>query len=205
MLEQDVLKSKGQLDPRVIAELERQLAVGSERRLKLVANLPYSVATPVIANLLSSPTVPRTMTVTIQKELADRIIARPETKDYGALSVWVQSQCRVELVRILPPSVFWPRPKVTSAILHLEFDPELRGRIGDLAFFHDFVRSLFFHRRKLLRRVLQSGFKGRLDKQAIDQLLDESGMAADCRAEQLDVETILRLSEMFRSNLLETP
>ena len=95
----------------------------------------------MIANLLASPIVPRSMTVTIQKELADRITAQPGTKDYGALSVWVQSQCRVELVRVLPPSVFWPRPKVTSAIIHIEVDDAKRRRIADLAFFHDFVRG----------------------------------------------------------------
>ena len=90
------------------------------RRLKLVANLPYSIATPVVANLLASSIVPATMTITIQKELADRIAAPEGSKDYGALSVWVQSQCRVELVRLLGPTVFWPRPKVTSAILQIE-------------------------------------------------------------------------------------
>ena len=88
-----------------------------------MANLPYSVATPLIANLLASPIVPQSMTVTVQKEVAERIVARPPArKDYGALSVWIQSQCRVELVRVLPPSVFWPRPQVSSAILHIEID-----------------------------------------------------------------------------------
>jgi len=140
MLAQDVLRSKSQIDPRVIEEVERQVSAAPGRRLKLVANLPYSVATPVIANLLLCEPAPHSMTVTIQKELADRITARPDTRDYGALSVWIQSQSRVELVRVLPPSVFWPRPQVTSAIVHIEIDPALRGRIGDLQFFHDFVR-----------------------------------------------------------------
>ena len=65
------------------------------------------------------------MTVTIQKEVGDRIIAPPGTKDYGAFSVWVQSQCRAEILRILPQQVFWPRPKVQSAFMQIIFDPEL--------------------------------------------------------------------------------
>ena len=72
---------------------------------QLAANLPYSIATPVISNLLLWPTPPATMTVTIQKELGERIVAVPGTKDYGALSVWIQSQCRARIVRIMPPTV----------------------------------------------------------------------------------------------------
>jgi 16S rRNA (adenine1518-N6/adenine1519-N6)-dimethyltransferase len=204
ILGHDVLKNKGRLDPRVTAEIERHLAVAPERSLKLVANLPYSVATPVIANLLSSSTVPQSMTVTIQKELADRITALPATKDYGALSVWIQSQCRVELVRVLPPSVFWPRPKVTSAILRIDVDRQRRERITELTFFHDFVRSLFFHRRKLLRGVLHSALGDRMDKPAVDRLLEQCAIAPNCRAEELDIDAIGRLSEMARLALPQT-
>ena len=166
-----------------------------------MANLPFSVATPVIANLLASSIVPTSMTVTIQKEVADRIVARPGTKDYGALSVWVQSQCRVELTRILPASVFWPRPKVTSAVIHVDVVPELRGQISELGFFHDFVRALFFHRRKFLRGVLHSALKDRLDKRAIDVLLAQTQLNPETRAEQLDVPTLLRLTEAVRATL----
>lgn len=203
MLQTDALASKSELSDVVVAAVQRQLAAEDGRRLKLVANLPYSVATPVMANLLLSPIVPSLMSVTIQKELADRIVAAPGTKDYGALAIWMQSQCRVELVRTLPPSVFWPRPKVTSAIVKLEVDPQLRARITDLQFFHDFVRSLFLHRRKLLRGVLVSALKGKLDKPEVDSLLAETGLAADQRAEQLDVPTMLALSENVRRRIVE--
>ncbi len=195
MLQQDALRNKSHFEPGVIEAVGEQLAVDSRRRLKLVANLPYSVATPVIANLLSSPIVPTTMTVTIQKELADRIAAKPCTKDYGALSVWIQSQCRVELVRTLPPSVFWPQPKVNSAIVHITVDEALRQRIADLDFFHSFVRSLFLHRRKFLRGVLLGSWKATLGKEGVDQVLDRVGLDPKCRAEQLEVEAILRLCD----------
>ncbi len=166
-----------------------------------MANLPFSVATPVIANLLAAPPLPDSMTVTVQKEVADRIAAPPGTKDYSALSVWVQSQCRVELVRVLPPSVFWPRPKVTSAIIHVQLEPARRAAIDDLDFFHDFVRSLFLHRRKFLRGVLQSALKGRLDKPAVDRLLEVTALEPTQRADELDVPTILRLSSATRAAL----
>ena len=138
------------------------------------------------------------MTVTIQKELGDRIVAQPATSDYGALSIWMQAQCRAEIVRILPPSVFWPRPKVYSAIVHIEIDRRRREQIHDLKFFHNFVRSMFFHRRKFLRSVLISAVKDKLEKPDVDRILDEIGLDPMLRAEQLDVETMLRLSEAVR-------
>jgi 16S rRNA (adenine1518-N6/adenine1519-N6)-dimethyltransferase len=194
----DALRSKSQLAPRLIEAVQTQLAAGESRRLKLVANLPYSVATPVIANLLASPIVPHSMTVTIQKEVADRLAAKPGSKDYGAMSVWVQSQCRVHMVRTLPPGVFWPRPKVTSAIVQIDVDPALRGQIADLDFFHDLVRKLFLHRRKFLRAELVSALKDQLDKPGVDALLTEAGLSPDDRAEQLTVADFVRLAEFAR-------
>jgi len=201
MLQTDALKNKNRLSPAVLDALREQIDARGARRFKLVANLPYNVATPIITNLLALDPPPHSMAVTIQKELADRIAASPGTKDYGALSIWVRSQARVELVRVLPPSVFWPRPKVSSAILRIVVDPELRARIPDRDFFHGFVRSMFFHRRKLLRSELVSATKRRLDKPAVGRLMDRLGLAPDARAEQLDVERMLALCEAVRAEL----
>jgi 16S rRNA (adenine1518-N6/adenine1519-N6)-dimethyltransferase len=194
MLLQDALAGKNRVDERVVRAVRDALGAGGDRRLKLVANLPYNVATPLVANLLISSIVPRSMTVTVQKEVADRIAARSSTKDYGSLSVWIQSQCHVELVRTLAPSVFWPRPKVTSAIVHVEVDESRRQAIGDLQFFHEFVRALFAHRRKFLRGTLHGAWKGRLGKAGLDAVLAEAGLRPDVRAEQLGVDEILALS-----------
>jgi 16S rRNA (adenine1518-N6/adenine1519-N6)-dimethyltransferase len=194
LLQLDALRNKHNFDVRVLAAVEERLAARPGSRFKLAANLPYNVATPILTNLLECATPPVSMTVTIQKELADRITASPGTKDYGALSIWIQSQCRAELVRILPPSVFWPRPKVTSAILHIECDPERRRAIHDLGFFHQFVRSLFAHRRKFLRSVLVAAYKESLGKAGVDEVLAELKLSPDGRAEQLDVPTVLALS-----------
>jgi len=94
MLQCDALKNKNRLSPELLETLDRELNVAPGRRLKLLSNLPYNVATPVLSNLLALERPPELMTATIQKELAERIVARPGTKDYGALSIWMQSQCR---------------------------------------------------------------------------------------------------------------
>lgn len=201
LLRQDALKNKNHLAPDLLDALGERLAATPDGRLKLVANLPYNVATPILSNLLAGELLPASMTVTIQKELADRIMARPSTKDYGALSLWVQSQCTVELVRVMPPTVFWPRPKVHSAILHILVRDELRARIPDLAFFHNFIRAMFFHRRKFLRSELASAFKGKLDKAGADEIMRALGLAPTARAEELDVDTMLRLCEAVRARL----
>jgi 16S rRNA (adenine1518-N6/adenine1519-N6)-dimethyltransferase len=140
-----------------------------------------------------------TMTVTIQKELADRIVARPATKDYGAFSVWVQSQCRAEILRVMPPEVFWPRPKVTSAIIQLVLEPERRAQIPDLHYFHDFGRAIFFHRRKFLRSVAHSAYKYALEKAEVDAALAECALDPTQRAEELNLEELLRLCAALRS------
>ncbi|MFI4873917.1 MAG: ribosomal RNA small subunit methyltransferase A, partial [Blastopirellula sp. JB062] len=135
------------------------------------------------------------------KEVAQRIVAAPSTKDYGALSIWLQSQCLCEIVRILPPSVFWPRPKIDSAIVHLQVDEQLRGRIADREFFHQFSRAIFFHRRKFLRSVLLSAFKEQLSKSQVDEVIAENGLQPDSRAEQFSPDEVLAMSEMFRQKI----
>ncbi len=201
MLECDALKNKNRLNPMVLETVDRLMAQVPGRRLKLVANLPFNVATPIISNLIALETPPYSMTVTIQKELADRMIAGPRTKDYSALSIWMQSQCRIEIVRTLPPSAFWPRPKVTAAVIRVTLDEQLRGRIPDRKFFHEFVRSMFFHRRKFLRSELLSAFKRRLDKPQVDAIMEKMGLKGTARAEELDVETMLELCEAVRAEV----
>jgi len=203
LLQLDALKNKNRFSPQVLEAVQEKLAATPGGRFKLVANLPYNIATPVISNLLLlTPNVPASMTVTIQKELADRILADPGNKDYGALSIWVQSQCQPRLVRTLPPEAFWPRPKVWSAILHIEFDAAARSRITDLRYFHEFVRAMFFHRRKFLRSVVRSAFKGRLPTEDVDAALAELELGPDARAEQLDVQTMIRLCDALREREL---
>jgi len=203
MLHLDALKNKNRLDATLLETVRSQVAAVPGRRLKLAANLPYNVATPILSNLLALDDAPYSMTVTIQKELADRITASPGSKDYGALSIWMQSQCRVEIIRVLPPTVFWPRPKVFSAIIRVTLDETLRDRIPDREFFHAFVRAMFFHRRKFLRSELLSAFKNRLSKPQVDGILARGQIDNQARAEQLDVERLLGLCEAVRAELTD--
>lgn len=201
LLHGDALRNKNNFAEEVIGTVRAALAEQPGRRFKLAANLPYNIATPVISNLLLWETPPVSMTVTIQKELAERIVALPGSKDYGALSVWIQSQCEPRIVRYMPPDVFWPRPKVESAIIHIEWSAERRRRIADLAFFHSFVRQMFFHRRKFLRSVAVSAFGPVLGKPGVDAVLATMNLGADARSEQLSVEQMLLLADQFRAAL----
>lgn len=198
LLEMDALKNKHQFDPLVLDTLREKIAAIPGARLKLVANLPYNVATPIISNMLNVEPWPARMVVTIQRELAERICAAPRTKDYSALSVWMQSQCRCEIVRVMPPSVFWPRPKVDSAILDIQPQKVLRDRIPDREHFHDLVRKIFLHRRKFLRSALFSAVKDQLSKAAIDEVLAKMDLDAAARAEQLAPQQLLELCELVR-------
>jgi 16S rRNA (adenine1518-N6/adenine1519-N6)-dimethyltransferase len=199
MLHMDALKNKNQIRPEVLDVVRSQLDAAPGRRFKLVANLPYNIATPILSNLLAWERPPCSMTATIQKELGERIVARPGTKDYSALSVWIQAQCQVEILRILPPEAFWPRPKVSSAFVQIKLDEDWRGRIPDLAFFQVFVRSMFLHRRKFLRSQLLSAVKGKLEKPEIDLILARQNLSGSARAEQLDVDAMLGLCEAVRT------
>lgn len=198
MLRADVLERKSRVNAAVLAEVEKQLSQSSMRKWKVVANLPYQIATPLLSNLLALDWPPQLMTVTIQKELAERITARPSTKDYGALSIWVQTQCDVEVVRVMPPEVFWPRPKVSSAILRVRLNEAKRAAIADRDFFHRFVRDIFQHRRKFLRSELLAVGQGLLDKSQVDAVLKELGLSGRERAEALTPQQMLQLAEAVR-------
>lgn len=199
LLQGDALRNKNSLRDDLMDLInEARSRIGDQARFLLVANLPYNVATPIISNLLHQSPPPDAMVVTIQKELAERIVAQPATKDYGALSIWIQSQCRAEIVRILGPKVFWPRPKVDSAVIRLDLEPERREAIADLDYFHNTVRALFFHRRKYLRSNVISAMKNRLGKSEVDEILSSLGHGETARAEELTVEQIQHLVEALR-------
>jgi 16S rRNA (adenine1518-N6/adenine1519-N6)-dimethyltransferase len=198
----DALAGKNALNPAVLDHVRAGLAVGPSKRFKLVANLPYNVATPVVSNLLVHPELcPSKLVVTIQLELAERMRAAPGTAAYGALSVMVQALADFELVRVLPPSVFWPRPKVDSAVVAITPDPSKRAAIGDLPWFHEVVRRVFLHRRKNLRVVLHALWPDALSKPDADALLASLGLPGQVRAEALNVDEFLALSSQLRERL----
>jgi len=204
LVEGDVLAAKHRLSPKVLAAIEAALAVSPAGRFRLVANLPYCVATPVISNLLALPRPFDTATVTVQREMAERMTATAGSGAYNGLSVWVGSQCRGDILRILPPAVFWPRPKVDSAIVHLELEPRRRAAIDDRGRFHDFVRDVFCHRRKLLRGVLvrmAGGKQNAAAAEAVAGVFAALGLAASVRAEEIDPDGFVRLEREFNERV----
>jgi 16S rRNA (adenine1518-N6/adenine1519-N6)-dimethyltransferase len=197
LLHADVLRNKNEITPDVLRAVDGQAARLGTKCVKLVANLPYAVAVPVLANLLAGDRPPERMVATVQWEIAERLTARPGTKDYGALAVLAQSLADVEVLRRLPPSAFWPRPKVFSAIVRVRPDAEGRARVGDVRAFRAFLRELYAHRRKGLRGALL-GFHGRpFSKPEVDARLAGLGIDGGVRAEALDPGQHLLLCRAF--------
>ena len=194
----DALANKNNFNPEILAAIQKELAVDPHRRLKLVANLPYSVATPIVSNLVASELPWTRMVITIQYELGDRMRAKPGTGDYSALSVWLQSQCAVKIMKKLGPTVFWPRPGVDSAVVRLTVEPERRAEIVDRDFFHEFIRRLFTQRRKHLRSVLVGMYRKELDRALIDSALEPFQFKEGVRAEELDVATLVKVANALR-------
>lgn len=203
LLNCDALRNKNHLATVVLDALQKELAKSPDRRIKLIANLPYCIATPVMSNLMASELPWALMVVTIQWELALRMKAQPGTSDYSALSVWLQAQSEVQILKKLGPKVFWPRPGVDSAIVQIIPDPERRAALRNRAFFQDFIRRLFHQRRKQLRSVLAGMYRKELSKPEIDAVLGEFPVPEGVRAEVLDVPTLVALGNRMYEKLEE--
>ncbi len=197
----DILKNKNQLRAEVMEQLRALQKEFQSKRVKLIANLPYAVATPVITNLLLSDVALERMVVTVQWEIAARLAAWPGTEHFGALSVLVQSLADVEIRRRLPPAVFWPRPKVASAIVRIWPRPARRAQVAGVQQFREFLRDLYSHRRKNLRGALASmplaSMPAKPSKAAIDAKLAELGIDGNARSETLGLEDHRRLFAAF--------
>jgi 16S rRNA (adenine1518-N6/adenine1519-N6)-dimethyltransferase len=197
----DVLKNKNQLNPHFLETLNSLHKKTDCRCVKLVANLPYAVAVPVITNFLVSDITFERMVVTVQWEIAERLLAGPGNKAFGAVAVLVQSVSDVELIRQLGKSVFFPRPKVDSAIVRIWPRAAKRAalicRLGNLQRLRAFLRDLYTQRRKNLRGALSGLPSGRRAKEEVDRILAELGLDGTVRAETLSVEEHLRMCEGF--------
>jgi 16S rRNA (adenine1518-N6/adenine1519-N6)-dimethyltransferase len=158
---------------------------------RVVANLPYSVATPVLLRTVSELPSVTGWLVMVQREIAERLRAAPGTKEYGSPSVQVQLACQVEIERTVDPAVFTPRPRVESALVRM--DRRGPGAPQELI---DLVREAFAHRRKSLARSLELARPGRVD--AVRQALEAIGRPADARAEALSPSDFEALWERLR-------
>ena len=201
LLNCDALRNKNNLAPEVLDAIREKLSMEGIRGLKLISNLPYNIATPVVSNLVATDLPWERMVITIQLELGQRMAARPGRSHYGSLSVWLQSQCRVKLLKRLPPTVFWPRPKVNSAVVQLLPDDFGRAKIADRPFFQDFLRRLFHQRRKYLRSVLVGMYRKQLDKSEIDEILTGMNFKEQARAEEEPPERLVELANRIHAKI----
>lgn len=196
LLHADALHNKNRMNELVMKTLDDKVKEHGRADYHLVANLPYDIATCVIGNLLLEQPLVRSMTFTVQYEVGERITAQPGSKDYGGISVLVQATSDAEWIRTLGPTVFWPRPKIDSAILHIVVRPEAVCPRHRLTAFHAFIRDLFSHRRKGTRQALISIPRFKAVKARLDETLAGMHTAfATSRAEQLSATELYRLFE----------
>ncbi|MCR5249832.1 MAG: 16S rRNA (adenine(1518)-N(6)/adenine(1519)-N(6))-dimethyltransferase RsmA [Lachnospiraceae bacterium] len=167
---------------------------GTER-FKVVANLPYYITTPILMQLLEGDAPIESITVMVQKEVADRMQVGPGTKDYGALSLAVQYRAKPVVVAVVPPECFLPRPGVDSSVIRLEvYDkPPVEVRRPDHMF--RLIRASFNQRRKTLANALSGDPSLGLTRERVQQALEEMGLSAMVRGETLGLQEFARLSD----------
>lgn len=166
--------------------------ISSENNVKLVANLPYYVTTPIIVKLLKEGYNFKSLTIMIQKEVAERINANPNCKEYGALSVLVQYYCNTSIIRKVSPTCFIPRPKVESIVIRLDKLDEPRIKTKDINFMFELVRAGFNMRRKTLWNAAKTL---KVNKERLEEAFEKSGIDPKRRAETLTLEEFALLSD----------
>lgn len=180
LIEGDALAGKHALHPQLAAAIATARSRGQS--VRLAANLPYNIASPLLVELLTAGA--DLLAFTVQKEVANRLRAAPGSADYGALSVMVQLLSTVELLRTMPPQAFWPMPKIDSALVRLTSRDRLGRRVAG---FDVFIHRIFASRRKMLRKALL------LAKMDAEKLLAATGISPQIRPEDVSPDDYLRL------------
>ena len=165
--------------------------------IKVVANLPYYITTPIIMGLFESEVPLDSITVMVQKEVADRMQTGPGSKDYGALSLAVQYYAEPYIVANVPPNCFMPRPAVGSAVIRLTRYEEKPVQVKDAAFMFKLIRASFNQRRKTLQNGLHNSSELQIPKEKVVQALEEMGLPASVRGEKLDLAQFARLADLL--------
>lgn len=166
--------------------------------IKVVANLPYYITTPIIMGLFESHVPLKSITIMVQKEVADRMQVGPGTKDYGALSLAVQFYAKPQIVANVPPNCFIPRPNVGSAVIKLTRHEQPPVVVKDEKFMFELIRASFNQRRKTLVNGLTNAPNLGLSKEQVSEALDKMGVSAQIRGEALTLEQFGQLSDLLK-------
>lgn len=196
VINEDILK----LDIRKLAEEEN-----NGRPIKVVANLPYYITTPIIMGLYENHVPIESITVMVQKEVADRMQVGPGTKDYGALSLAVQYYARPYIVANVPPNCFMPRPKVGSAVIRLTTHERPPVKAEDEKLMFRIIRASFNQRRKTLANGLKNSAELNLPREVITESIRELGRGEGIRGEALTLEEFATLSNIIYRKIKDVP
>ena len=189
LLNDDVLKIN--LDKKV-EEIEKKLNI-KFNKIKVVANLPYYITTPILFKLLQDESRIDSITVMVQKEVAERMVARSKTKDYGILTLMVEYLSDANIEFIVPKDSFIPAPNVTSAIISLRKNKKFN--VKDEKLFFDLIHKSFAKRRKtMINSLYLSNFNG-MDKENLNQIFNQLGMDNNVRAEELEIEDYINIAD----------
>lgn len=211
LINKDAMKNKSTLEPQIVTEIQQLLNPSTESdnneqsnsTLKLVSNLPYAISTPIIINILESELPVELMVLTLQKEITTRLLAKPGTRDYGILSIIAQYFSKVEILKYLPPDVFWPNPKIDSAIVKMRiFKDEERLHLLNYKLFTNVIRSIFSSRRKTINNSLMKLEIISNIERPLSSILEELGIAADVRGETLTIEQLVNMSNTLHKAML---
>ncbi len=190
VLNEDILKVD-------IAKLVEERNGG--KPIKVVANLPYYITTPIVMGLLESKVPLESITIMVQKEVAERMQEGPGSKDYGALSLAVQYYSRPEIVANVPANCFMPRPNVGSAVIRLTRYAEPEVKVEDEGYMFRLIRASFNQRRKTLANSLSNDPSLHLKREQVTEVLAEMGLSETVRGEALTLEQFARLSDLLRA------
>jgi len=198
----DILDSKHSINRAVANKISSAQGIRTGRFL-LVANLPYNVASPVIANLTTGPLIANAMYFTVQKEVADRMTARPGSGDYGTLSVLPAATGDARTIRILKPAVFWPPPKVDSAMVSFARRQDKAGRIRNMKLLTEIVTLFMGHRRKMLKASARLA-RGNLSRiHNWPEIFEKCSIEPTNRPEQLSSDDYIAIANLCHQRLCD--
>lgn len=178
-------------------DIEKIAAENSNKSIKIAANLPYYITTPIIMQILENRLPVESITVMVQKEVAYRMKAEPATKDYGALSLAIRYYCEPYLAANVPRNCFMPRPNVDSAVIKLTVFDKPPVDVSDSKLLFDIIKAAFSQRRKTLLNCIFNSENFNFDKSEIVKILNQAGFDEKIRGEKLDLNDFVKLTDVI--------